>query len=49
MGPNGERGLGSTLVGGTAGAFIGSKLGLGKVGGAIGGAVVANMLNKKKH
>lgn len=32
----GERGLGSTLVGGTAGAFIGSKLGLGKVGGAVG-------------
>lgn len=38
MGPggaqDGERGFGSTMVGGTAGAFLGSKMGLGKLGGA---------------
>lgn len=35
-GAEGERGLGSTLIGGGAGAFIGSKMGFGKVGGAVG-------------
>ncbi|KAF8249602.1 hypothetical protein K440DRAFT_202889 [Wilcoxina mikolae CBS 423.85] len=34
VGPNGERGMGHTLMGGAAGAFVGSKLGLGKLGGA---------------
>lgn len=33
---DGERGLGSTLVGGAAGAFLGKKVGLGGVGGAVG-------------
>lgn len=28
--------MGSTLIGGTAGAFLGSKLGIGKLGGAAG-------------
>jgi hypothetical protein len=34
VGPDGERGLMSTVAGGTAGAFIGKKLGIGKLGGA---------------
>jgi hypothetical protein len=41
--------MGSTLAGGAAGAFIGSKLGVGKLGGAVGGALLANVLGKKKH
>jgi len=45
--------LGSTLAGGTAGAFIGKKLGLGAVGGAAAGAILANVLGGgkkgKKH
>lgn len=31
----GERGIGSTLVGGAAGAFLGKKVGLGSIGGAV--------------
>ncbi|KAF2747817.1 TPR-like protein [Sporormia fimetaria CBS 119925] len=47
----GERGLGSTLVGSAGGAFLGSKLGggtLGTVGGMVAGAIAANMLGDKK-
>lgn len=33
-GPDGEKGLGSTVLGGAAGAFFGDKVGLGKLGGA---------------
>merc|ERR1711981_819910 len=53
-GPEGERGLGKTLLGGTAGALLGHQAGHGMLG-ALGGAVVANMLGgdkdkkKKKH
>lgn len=46
-GPEGERGLGATLVGGAGGAFVGHKLGggaLGTVGGLIAGAIGANVL-----
>ncbi|KAL2786962.1 hypothetical protein BJX66DRAFT_341650 [Aspergillus keveii] len=46
----GERGLGSTVVGGAGGAFIGHKVGkksdhgtLGAIGGAVAGAIVANV------
>lgn len=35
------------MIGGTAGAFLGSKLGIGKLGGAAAGAVLANVLNGK--
>ncbi|KAI9681601.1 MAG: hypothetical protein M1829_000798 [Trizodia sp. TS-e1964] len=47
----GDRGLGSTLLGGGAGGFIGKKLGLGATGGAVLGAIGANLLGKKdkKH
>ena len=50
MGPEGaegERGLGKTLLGGTAGAFLGHQAGHGMLG-ALGGAVVANMLGGDK-
>ncbi|KAL2860688.1 uncharacterized protein BJX67DRAFT_368198 [Aspergillus lucknowensis] len=46
----GEKGLGSTIVGGAGGAFVGHKVGkksdhgtLGAIGGAVAGAIVANM------
>ncbi|KAB8199957.1 hypothetical protein BDV34DRAFT_230753 [Aspergillus parasiticus] len=52
-GPNGEeggKGLGSTLVGGAGGAFVGHEVGkksdhgvLGTIGGAIAGAFAANL------
>jgi predicted lipid-binding transport protein (Tim44 family) len=45
-GPEGERGLGSTLLGGAAGGFAGHKMGggfMGSAGGAILGAVGANI------
>ena len=45
---DGERGLGSTLIGGAGGAFLGNKMGggaLGTIGGLIAGAVGANMLS----
>lgn len=48
-GAEGERGLGSTLLGGTAGGFLGHKMAggaLGTVGGAVVGAVGANAANK---
>lgn len=48
-GAEGERGLGSTLIGGAAGALLGNKLGHGKMataGGALAGAVGLNMANK---
>lgn len=44
--PEGERGLGSTIIGGAAGGYAGHKLGNGKLataGGAVLGAVGANM------
>ena len=47
---DGERGLGSTLIGGAGGAFLGNQLGggaLGTIGGLIAGAVGANMLSDK--
>ena len=47
---DGERGLGSTLIGGAGGAFLGNKMGggaLGTIGGLIAGAVGANMLSDK--
>ncbi|GMF50611.1 unnamed protein product [[Candida] boidinii] len=48
----GDRGLGATLLGGTAGAFLGSKMssnhsGFGGILGAIGGAVAANKIEDK--
>lgn len=46
-GPEGERGLGASLLGGAAGAFAGHKMGgggLGTVGGMIAGAIGANVL-----
>jgi hypothetical protein len=46
----GDRGLGSTLIGGAGGAFLGNKLGggaLGTIGGLIAGAVGANVLSDK--
>lgn len=49
-GAEGDRGLGSTLVGGAGGAFVGNKLGggtLGTLGGALLGAVGANMISDK--
>lgn len=45
-GPEGDKGLGSTLLGGAAGGFAGHKLGggfLGTAGGAVLGAVGMNM------
>jgi len=33
--------MGSTLMGGAAGAFVGSKLGLGKLGGAAAVSVLS--------
>lgn len=45
-GPEGEKGLGSTLLGGAAGGFAGHKMGggfLGSAGGAVLGAVGMNM------
>lgn len=45
-GPEGDRGLGSTLLGGAAGGFAGHKMGggfLGTAGGAVLGAVGMNM------
>ncbi|KAJ5883925.1 uncharacterized protein N7473_010811 [Penicillium subrubescens] len=51
--PEGERGLGATVVGGAGGAFVGHQVGkksdhgtLGAVGGALAGAVMANMASK---
>jgi hypothetical protein len=49
-GQEGERGLGSTLLGGAAGGFMGKKLGggiLGTAGGAVLGAVGMNMATNK--
>ncbi|KAJ6143794.1 hypothetical protein N7471_003247 [Penicillium samsonianum] len=49
-GPEGEKGLGATVLGGAGGAFVGHHVGkksdhgkLGAVGGALAGAVVANL------
>ena len=45
-----EKGIGATLVGGGAGAFLGHELGggaLGTVGGMIAGAVGANALERR--
>lgn len=47
---DGERGLGSTLLGGAGGAFVGHKLGggpLGTIGGLVAGAIGANVLDHK--
>lgn len=46
----GDRGLGSTLIGGAGGAFLGNKLGggaLGTIGGLVAGAIGANVLSDK--
>lgn len=46
----GDRGLGSTLIGGAGGAFLGNKMGggtLGTLGGLVAGAIGANMLSDK--
>ncbi|KAF4629923.1 hypothetical protein G7Y89_g8224 [Cudoniella acicularis] len=54
VGPNGERGLGATLLGGGAGAFVGHEAGGGALGtilGTVVGAIGANALehhHKKK-
>lgn len=48
-GPEGERGLGSSLLGATGGGMLGNKLGagmLGTAGGALVGAAGMNMANK---
>ncbi|KAL4960029.1 uncharacterized protein BDV14DRAFT_205141 [Aspergillus stella-maris] len=54
----GEKGLGSTVVGGTGGAFVGHQVGkksdhgtLGAIGGALIGAIGANVASNlvKKH
>jgi hypothetical protein len=45
VGPNGERGLGATVLGGGAGAFLGNKMhhgALGTIGGLAIGAIAAN-------
>jgi hypothetical protein len=46
-GPDGDRGLGSTLLGAAGGGFVGHKLhggALGTVGGAVLGAVATNAM-----
>jgi hypothetical protein len=54
-GPNGERGLGATVLGGGAGAFLGHKMNkgaLGTIGGLAIGAIAANAFEhheKKKR
>jgi len=53
-GPNGERGLGATLIGGGAGGFVGHEMGGGVIGtvlGSVVGAIGANALEHqhKKH
>ncbi|KAE8309215.1 hypothetical protein BDV41DRAFT_439503 [Aspergillus transmontanensis] len=48
-GQEGEKGLGSSILGATGGGFVGHKLGgglLGTAGGALVGAVGANLANK---
>ncbi|OJJ60000.1 hypothetical protein ASPSYDRAFT_917016 [Aspergillus sydowii CBS 593.65] len=55
----GEKGLGSTVVGGAGGSYVGHQVGkksdhgtLGTIGGAVAGAVMANMASnamKGKH
>lgn len=48
-GQEGERGLGSTVLGATGGGFLSHKLGagmLGTAGGALAGAAGMNMANK---
>ena len=48
-GQEGEKGLGSSIVGATGGGIVGHKLGgglLGTAGGALVGAIGANMANK---
>jgi len=50
LGAEGDRGLGSTLIGGASGAFLGNKLGggaLGTIGGLVAGAIGANALSDK--
>lgn len=54
QGPDGERGLGATLVGGGVGAFAAKKSGsgmLGALGAAAAGAIGANIIEHKfkKH
>ncbi|KAJ5974316.1 hypothetical protein N7481_011526 [Penicillium waksmanii] len=48
-GPEGEKGLGSTLVGGAAGGFAGHKLGGGFLGSAAGAAIGAVGMNMATH
>ena len=50
VGPEGERGLGSTILGAAGGGFVGHKLGggmLGTAGGALAGAVGMNAATKQ--
>jgi hypothetical protein len=50
--PEGERGLGSSLLGGAAGAYFGHKKGhgvLGAIGGAIAGNFLGEQVKEKKH
>lgn len=49
-GPEGEKGLGSTVIGGATGGFAAHKMGGGKLataGGAVLGAVGMKMVNHK--
>ncbi|KAI6087660.1 hypothetical protein F4821DRAFT_235595, partial [Hypoxylon rubiginosum] len=48
-GADGERGLGATLLGGGAGGFLGHKIGKGKLGTLLGGAVGAVAANMIEH
>ncbi|KAI0429438.1 hypothetical protein F5Y09DRAFT_342641 [Xylaria sp. FL1042] len=48
-GVDGERGLGSTLVGAGTGSYVGHKLGKGTVGTLLGGAVGAVAANTISH
>lgn len=50
--PEGERGLGSALIGGTAGYYLGHKKNhgfLGAVGGALLGNFIGDKLKEHKH
>ncbi|KAF2962668.1 hypothetical protein GQX73_g10903 [Xylaria multiplex] len=46
---DGERGIGSTLIGGGTGSYVGHKLGKGTMGTLLGGAVGAAAANFISH
>ena len=48
-GPEGEKGLGSTLIGGAAGGIMGHKMGGGKLATAGGAALGAVAMNLATH